>query len=182
MTDYYRILRISSSASDIDIKKAYRKLALEFHPDKNKSPNAHDLFVEIVTAYEILSNPQKRTEYDNFLKRKAEQKKNQRTEQASNQRKETYSTEYNQNYRSQNAEKYANMTFKEFEKFTEQIIAFGKAAKKTTQKGCYWIVAIILFPLGVIGFFNGIFGDGIWWFGLILMFFGYGAYAGATEK
>ena len=134
MTDYYGILRISPNASDNEIKKAYRKLALEFHPDKNKSPNAHNLFVEIVTAYEILSNPQKRTEYDNFLKRKAEEKDYQRTERTANQRKETYSTEYNQNYKSQNAEKYANMSFKEFEKFTEQIIAFGKAAKKNNSK------------------------------------------------
>ena len=180
MTDYYKILRVSKEASEIDIKKAYRRLALEFHPDKNKSPNAHDLFVEIVTAYEILSNPTKRAEYDNFIKRKPEHKENNR--------KETYSTEYNQNYRSQNAEKYANMTYKEFEKFTEQIIAFGKAAKKTTQKGCYWIVAIILFPLGVIMLFNGIFfikgsqGTMGIILGIVFMFFGFGAYAGATEK
>lgn len=182
MKDYYKILKINQEATDIEVKKAYRMLALQFHPDKNKSPNAHDIFVEIVTAYEVLSNPVKRAEYDNYLKKKAEWKETQRTEQRAYEKTETYSTDFNQNYRSQNAEKYANMTFREFEKFTEQIIAFGKAAKKTTQKGCYWITAIILFPFGLMLFLKGIFGNGIWWLGLIFMFFGFGAYAGAKEE
>jgi len=186
MTDYYKILRINQDATDIEIKKAYRKLALEFHPDKNKSPNAHELFVKIVTAYEVLSNPIKRTEYDNYIKKEFESKKAQRTEQKAYERTETYSTEFNQNFRSQNAEKYANMTFREFEKFMEQIVAFGKVAKKTTQKGCAWIAAIILFPLGAIGIINNLFfeqnGIAFIFISAFMMFLGYGAYAMATEK
>jgi len=64
--DYYDILGISKSASQEEIKKAYRKLALQWHPDKNKSPEANEKFKEINEAYEVLSNPQKKQTYDQF--------------------------------------------------------------------------------------------------------------------
>lgn len=64
--DYYDILGVSKSASDTDIKKAYRKLALEWHPDRNKTPEAEQKFKEINEAYEILSDPQKKGAYDQF--------------------------------------------------------------------------------------------------------------------
>ncbi len=64
--DYYDILGTSKSASAADIKKAYRKLALEWHPDRNKSKEASDKFKEINEAYEILSNPKKKEAYDQF--------------------------------------------------------------------------------------------------------------------
>lgn len=178
MKDYYEILKISRGATEIEIKRAYRKLAMEFHPDKNKSSNAHEIFVEIVTAYEILINPVKKAEYDNFLKRKTEYKKP---------KEETaYTADFNQNYKSQNAEKYANMTYREFENFIDQIVVIGEAAKRTTEKGCAWLAAIILFPLGLIGIINNLFieqNGGVWVFiSLLLMFLGYGAYAMAKEK
>lgn len=66
--DYYQILGVSKSASQDEIKKAYRKLALQYHPDKNKTKEAEDKFKEINHAYEILSNPQKRQQYDQFGK------------------------------------------------------------------------------------------------------------------
>ncbi|XP_043941806.1 dnaJ homolog subfamily B member 4 [Protopterus annectens] len=62
--DYYRILGIQKGCSDEDIKKAYRKQALKWHPDKNKSPSAEDKFKEIAEAYEVLSDPKKREIYD----------------------------------------------------------------------------------------------------------------------
>jgi len=62
--DYYKILGLEKSASDNDIKKAYRKLALKYHPDKNKSPGAEEKFKEIAEAYEVLSDPKKRNIYD----------------------------------------------------------------------------------------------------------------------
>uniref|UniRef100_A0A8C4QB58 DnaJ homolog subfamily B member 13 n=1 Tax=Eptatretus burgeri TaxID=7764 RepID=A0A8C4QB58_EPTBU len=64
--DYYRILGISKDATDEDIKKAYRKMALKWHPDKNKSPEANERFKEIAEAYEVLSDPQKRETYNSF--------------------------------------------------------------------------------------------------------------------
>ncbi|PAA54289.1 hypothetical protein BOX15_Mlig016115g2 [Macrostomum lignano] len=64
--DYYKILGISRSATDDEIKKAYRKMALKYHPDKNKSPNAEDMFKQAAEAYEVLSDPNKRTIYDKY--------------------------------------------------------------------------------------------------------------------
>jgi DnaJ-class molecular chaperone len=64
--DYYDILGVSKSASADEIKKAYRKLALQFHPDRNKSKDASDKFKEVTKAYEVLSDSQKRQTYDQF--------------------------------------------------------------------------------------------------------------------
>ncbi|CAO3620170.1 unnamed protein product [Mucor fragilis] len=63
--DYYQVLQIEKDASDQQIKKAYRKLALKFHPDKNSSADAVEKFKDISEAYEILSDPEKRRVYDN---------------------------------------------------------------------------------------------------------------------
>lgn len=60
----YETLEVSSSASDAEIKKAYRKLARQYHPDVNKDPGAEDKFKEINAAYEILSDKSKRAQYD----------------------------------------------------------------------------------------------------------------------
>jgi curved DNA-binding protein CbpA len=62
--DYYKILGLKQSATREDIKKAYRKLALEFHPDVNKSPDAHQKFIEINEAYLILYDEEARAKYD----------------------------------------------------------------------------------------------------------------------
>jgi len=64
--DYYDVLGVSRNASLEEIKKAYRKLALEWHPDRNKSPQAEERFKEINEAYEVLSDPEKRAAYDQF--------------------------------------------------------------------------------------------------------------------
>ncbi|KAG5676393.1 hypothetical protein PVAND_006233 [Polypedilum vanderplanki] len=64
--DYYKILGIQKGATDDDIKKAYRKLALKYHPDKNKSPGAEEKFKEIAEAYEVLSDKKKRDVYDRY--------------------------------------------------------------------------------------------------------------------
>lgn len=64
--DYYKILGIPRSATDDEIKKAYRKLALRYHPDKNKSPNAEEKFKEVAEAYEVLSDKSKRDLYDKY--------------------------------------------------------------------------------------------------------------------
>ncbi|CAI5774618.1 J domain-containing protein [Podarcis lilfordi] len=64
--DYYEILGVSRDSSDEDLKKAYRKLALKFHPDKNHAPGATEAFKAIGNAYAVLSNPEKRKQYDQF--------------------------------------------------------------------------------------------------------------------
>lgn len=64
MTSYYDILGVAHDADETVIKKAYRKLSLEFHPDRNPDPLAKSKFQEISEAYEHLSDPQKRAQYD----------------------------------------------------------------------------------------------------------------------
>jgi DnaJ-class molecular chaperone len=66
MKDLYKILNINKSSTDNEIKKAYKKLAFQYHPDKNKSSDAESKFREISEAYDILMNTDKRRMYDNF--------------------------------------------------------------------------------------------------------------------
>uniref|UniRef100_A0A182J5P0 J domain-containing protein n=1 Tax=Anopheles atroparvus TaxID=41427 RepID=A0A182J5P0_ANOAO len=64
--DFYKILGVPKTATDDEIKKAYRKLALKYHPDKNKSPQAEERFKEVAEAYEVLSDKKKRDIYDQY--------------------------------------------------------------------------------------------------------------------
>ncbi len=64
--DYYDILGIGRDASDSEIKTAYRKLAFQYHPDRNHETGSEEKFKEINEAYEVLSNPEKRGSYDRF--------------------------------------------------------------------------------------------------------------------
>jgi len=64
--DYYQVLGVDKNASDEVIKKAFRKFAFKYHPDRNKDDGAEENFKEINEAYEVLSDPQKRSAYDRF--------------------------------------------------------------------------------------------------------------------
>ena len=65
--DYYSILGVSKDATDAEIKKAYRKLSLQYHPDRNPgNKEAEEKFKEVAEAYSVLSDGQKRQQYDTF--------------------------------------------------------------------------------------------------------------------
>jgi molecular chaperone DnaJ len=64
--DYYEVLGVSKAGTEEDIRKAFRKKALEYHPDRNKSPDAEEKFKEINEAYQVLSNGDRRARYDRF--------------------------------------------------------------------------------------------------------------------
>jgi curved DNA-binding protein len=66
-TDYYKILGVAKDASTEEIKKAYRKLALKYHPDRNQgNKESEEKFKEANEAYAVLSDPEKRKQYDTF--------------------------------------------------------------------------------------------------------------------
>jgi len=70
LKDYYKILQIGFNTDAREIKRAYRKLALSYHPDKNSSVNAMGKFIEATEAYEVLSDSEKRRKYDQIYKSK----------------------------------------------------------------------------------------------------------------
>jgi len=132
--DYYKVLGLSSIATKEEIKKAYRKLALEFHPDKNKSPDAHEKFIEINEAYLILYDEEAREKYDREYKyhfekeeKEAECKqeqsqssyKREQTNEKKSERRETFSdsdlNDWAKKAKNQGAE-YARMAFEDFSK------------------------------------------------------------------
>jgi len=62
--DYYEVLGVARDADERAIKDAFRQLALRYHPDRNKEPDAEERFKEIAEAYAVLSDPKKRADYD----------------------------------------------------------------------------------------------------------------------
>ena len=180
MEDYYSILEINKNANLTEIKKSYRKLALQYHPDRNKAANASRLFIRINTAYEILINVEKRAEYDRLLIKKPN------IDNKSTKRETTYSEEFKEQYTSKNAERYANMSYNEFENIIDNIISIGKGVRKVANNGCAWIAALIFFPFGIFVVISNIFHEDGKGFaiiiGLFIILLGYGAYSSATVK
>jgi DnaJ-class molecular chaperone len=119
MKNYYKILGVSENATDIDIKKAYRQGALFWHPDKNKSANAKEKFIELQEAYEILSDPNKKRVYDELIKQFYSKKETVDTNQTSTNRGDNKESTYHEYQKFEewikeirkNAERKANMPF-----------------------------------------------------------------------
>ena len=65
-SDPYKVLGVDRDASDAEIKKAYRRLSKKYHPDLNHEPGAEEKFKEVNDAYDILGDPQKKAQYDQF--------------------------------------------------------------------------------------------------------------------
>ena len=66
--DYYEVLGVTRTANAEEIRRAHRKLALQYHPDRNKEKSAATRFAEIQQAYEVLSDDEKRKQYDDFIR------------------------------------------------------------------------------------------------------------------
>lgn len=143
MKDYYKLLNLTRSASEQEIKKAYREQAMKWHPDRNKESNAHERFIQISEAFEILSNKDKRTEYDRLFFGTGEI---------------VVSTEFSnwQQQAKSKAEEYASM---DFEKFQKRILEELKiVAKHSGGLGCF-AVFLILGVICLVALFQSL-GDG----------------------
>ena len=139
MKDYYSILGINSSAKYVEIRKAYRKRALELHPDVNISPKAKEDFVEVNEAYRVLKNVHSRARYDklrNSIRRKAENQFDLSEERRNQRRSEA------QNKRSEEGRKRGE---RESKKSTKQF------KKKTTWSGIADIFGFLVEILGIFG-------------------------------
>lgn len=110
--NYYKILEIEYNADLIAVKKAYRRLALKYHPDKNNSQNAASLFIEITEAYEVLKDNIKRQEYNKLYNIFFQSENiNSKTYNENN-----YSKKQNEwfEYGKNKAKEYSNITFDDF--------------------------------------------------------------------
>ena len=171
MKDYYKTLEIDFGADILTVKKAYRKLALKYHPDKNKAPDASQKFIEITEAYEVLQDPVKKQEYDrlyqHYYKTKTQKNAPQPDyEQAYQNRRREW-----EDYGKQKAKEYSSIPFEEFARRLLKEISVGANYIPN-------IIAILFVGGGAVGMFtilpkafddNG--GLGIF---LLLMIFGLG--------
>jgi len=111
--NYYEILDISTDATKEEIKKAYRKLALQYHPDKNKSPDAHERFIEINEAYLLLYDDDARAKYDKEFQTHSQKKKPNQTEYQEEIFEDFDLNDWSKKAKKQ-AEQYAKMSYYNF--------------------------------------------------------------------
>lgn len=138
--DYYQILEIQNSASIAEIKKAYRQLALKYHPDKNKDFNAQEKFVEITEAYEVLKNFEQRNIYDQLYNSKKSSEKATERNYTERQKQWTYEGRAK-------AKEYSEM---DFDLFIKNIIGEIKVVAKNSLS----IGLVIFCVIGAIAGFS----------------------------
>ena len=130
--DYYKILEVLPSSTMEEIKRSYRRFALKYHPDVSKNAAAHDRFIEIHEAYEILSSFNKREIYDKFYNSYFNAKK-QLPEIKIND-----SFKYWQNQARDTGEKYSKMPTNEFKNTVlDLLVTVYDTSKKTVKFGCF---------------------------------------------
>jgi len=149
LENYYSILNIDYRATDKEIIRAYRNMALKFHPDINKSPSAHDLFIKIHEAYEILKDPAKRKIYDEkyyefFLKK-------EQTINIDDILKDNPDFDNWKNQAKQNGEQYSQMTFQDYKnEILDKLVKIYDTTKKTTELGCGLITSLAFLIIGIL--------------------------------
>lgn len=147
--DYYKILNLDRNSNSNDIKKAFRNLALKWHPDKSSAPGAKDIFLQIYEAYEILGNETKRHNYnllydEHFLNKVT----------IINAKQHQYEYEKYNDWRNEaqsRAYEGAKMSFKDFTKFINDSVTFVKWGCTTVFMFMVWF---FLGPGLIIGVIN----------------------------
>lgn len=134
MKNYYKTLGVNKNATLQEIKTAYRKLTLKFHPDRNSSPDASKIFIEITEAYEVLRDETKRAQFDSFF----------RNETTSDINKNVYQDKW-QKYGKEKATEYSNMNFEEFSKKMFNEVLLGVSYIPSLLFGIFVIL------MGVVG-------------------------------
>ncbi len=125
MKDYYKILELEFGADILAVKKAYRRLALKYHPDKNKEPNAAQKFIEITEASEVLREPFKKSEYDRlyqaYFRTKTQEQYTKQSFERTYQRKQQEWADFGK----EKAKEYSSIPFEEFAKRLLKEISVG---------------------------------------------------------
>lgn len=148
MKSYYAILGISRTATLSEIKTAYRKLAMQYHPDVNRESNAHEKFIEINEAYEILCDASKRAVYDELYDAAYAKKNNSASTGTYNSSQKAKYEQWQQDA-NRKAEEYSSMTLNDFKfKVLDKLVKIYDAAISTLR-----LLFIIGFVALIFSFF-----------------------------
>ena len=124
MKDYYKILEIEFGANILKVKKAYRRLALKYHPDVNKASDADQKFLEVTEAYEVLKDPVKKNHYDNIYETFFRNKAHETNFEVENEKTYKQQKEWT-DYGREKAREYSSIPFEEFARRLLKEISIG---------------------------------------------------------
>ena len=179
-SDYYSILGVAPDASKEEIKKAYRRLALKHHPDKDKSPGAHERFIQINEAYLILSDDEARARYDAELRHhRAESGRDNRYQEedhpGDSEHHDIDLRAWAQNAKKQ-AEAFARM---DYSKFAAMVGAVAKEATIQLSTAVFFAISALFATSGIFSLLAGLFGGDASQivFGVVTGALGLGGYA-----